>query len=437
MHTQLLRWAESCVGISAARCRIPLAISVAIATLSLNVTVLCAQTYTLTDIGTLGGSESNGGGINSSGQVTGASTIAGSSLPHAFVYTPGVSPTMIDIMPAAPNTLSSSWGASINDAGQVTGVWNETAFVYLPRPFSLMVPLPMPLHTGQSYGTSINNSGQIVGYYCAIGFLGGCEHTVFLFNSGAPSAVIQALATPGSGYGAGFGINDAGQITGLFYTSDSSTSQTHAFLSNPSHVAGASPTMSDLGTLPNGSYAEGFAINSFGQVTGWAGISNTSAAGHAFLYSNGSPIYSTPGIIDLGTPPGGGTSLGMGINNLDQVTGWFLTDTDAHRAFLFINNGMSDLNSLIDPSTPLPANVTLVQGDAINNNGWIAADGTNSVTGVTHAFLLRPSPATTPTCKPQGNFTVCTLRPTICGSNGFPFCAAACAFPGCVSSLVT
>jgi probable HAF family extracellular repeat protein len=75
-----------------------------------------AQTYAITDLGTLAGNSSAATGINTSGQVTGPSTLAGDSIVHAFMYGGGV---MTDI-----GTLSGydgSYGTAINASGQVTG----------------------------------------------------------------------------------------------------------------------------------------------------------------------------------------------------------------------------------------------------------------------------------------------------------------------------
>src|SRR5438067_1590722 len=74
-----------------------------------------AQTYTIVDLGTLGGSQSGGAGINTSGQVTGYAFLSGNSAFHAFLYSGG---SMADL-----GTLGGSYSAGygINTSGQVTG----------------------------------------------------------------------------------------------------------------------------------------------------------------------------------------------------------------------------------------------------------------------------------------------------------------------------
>jgi probable HAF family extracellular repeat protein len=117
----------------AARLR-PLAAAVGLALASLLAPAGAATVvahWTVTDLGTLGGSQSFGYAINADGQVTGYSTTTAGAT-HAFLYSNG---SMTDL-----NTLGGprSKGVDINAAGQVTGFSNTTsgptgpthAFVY-------------------------------------------------------------------------------------------------------------------------------------------------------------------------------------------------------------------------------------------------------------------------------------------------------------------
>jgi probable HAF family extracellular repeat protein len=106
-------------------------------------------------------------------------------------------------------------------------------------------------------------------------------------------------------------------------------------------------------------------------------------------------------VTDLGTL-GGGTSKGYGINARGQVTGEAVTSGGVFHAdgqitgeavtadgvihaFLYTKRGMRDLNSMIDPG--IAAYVSLFSGKGIND-GWIVANGVDSRTGKTHAYLL-------------------------------------------------
>ena len=75
------------------------------------------------DLGTLGGSESFGNGINASGQIVGKSDTTTSANQHGFLYRPG-SPNLIDLntlVAGSPSatyvTLVQGWG--INDDGLI------------------------------------------------------------------------------------------------------------------------------------------------------------------------------------------------------------------------------------------------------------------------------------------------------------------------------
>jgi probable HAF family extracellular repeat protein len=339
-----------------------------------------SQQYSLTDLGTVAGPNStfsNGRGINSAGQVTGVSDINDFEYSgedpdyayyreHAFLYSNG---TMQDL-----GTLGGtfSYGNGINASGQVTGRSDTTgdaarhAFLYSNGSMQDLGTLGGLF----SSGSDINASGKVTGSSATA--ISGRVHA-FLYGNGS----MQDLGTLGGLRSDGLGINDAGQVAGVSTLTDSLATASHAFLYS-------NGVMQDLGTL-GGTLSASLDINAGGQVTGFAYTSHNDFQ-HAFLYSNSA-------MQDLGTSTGT-DSVGTSVNAGGQVTGYFYTynaderTSSNYRGFLYANGAMIDLNTLIDPSSPLALYVTLSRGTAINDNGWIVADGIDSRTGQVHAYLL-------------------------------------------------
>jgi probable HAF family extracellular repeat protein len=128
------------------------------------------------------------------------------------------------------------------------------------------------------------------------------------------------------GEGTGYGINNAGQVTG---------SNGHAFLYSQGQ-------MTDLGTLPGYLDSTGYGLNDVGQVVGGAeSLHAHLTSPHVFLYSNGQ-------MMDLGA----GTA--SGINNTGQVTGNSAFSIGEPHAFLYSNGQMTDLGTLPGYSFSVP-----------------------------------------------------------------------------------
>lgn len=317
----------------------------------------CQLEYTLTDLGTLGGSSSLAYGINNFGQVTGQSLSTGDGTTHAFLYSGG---SMSDLGSLGGDE---SVGYGINNSGQVTGYSTSSngirAFLYSAGSMSDLGTL------GDNYSTGrgINDSGQVTGWSS----INSTTHP-FLYSSGAMSDLGTLGGTFAYGTG-GYSINNSGQVTGASAspTSPSGLAVTHAFL-----YSGGS--MHDLGALGDGYYSRGLGVNNSGQVTGESATSNYFNNIHAFLYSGGS-------MKDLGTL-GGSFSSGSGINNSGWVVGNSTTSSGGTDAFLYKGGAMTDLNSYLPSGT----SVTVTQANAINDRGQIAAGASNG-----HAVLLTPT----------------------------------------------
>ena len=314
---------------------------------------VAVPTYTVTDLGTLGGMYSYGRDINASGQVTGDTSKAGSGAYHAFLYSAG---TMTELGTSGLLTsgVAESVGAGINNSGQVTG-WVKPIDGGPTHAFLFSGGVMTDLGTLGgivSVADSINASGLITGRSDTTS---GATHA-FLYSAGT----MTDLGTLGKS-SVGHGINARGQVTG---ESSLSGGGEHAFL----YSAGA---MTDLGTL-GGLNSQGVDINDSGQITG---SSQTTTGGErAFLFSDGR-------MTDLGSL--GGNSVGLGINAHGQVVGVSLTSSgsDARQhAFLYSEGAMYDLNSLLAPGF----GSILKDALGINDSGQIVANSSN------HAYLLTP-----------------------------------------------
>jgi probable HAF family extracellular repeat protein len=144
-----------------------------------------AAGYTITDLGTLGRNSSFGHSINNAGQVTGQAGVAGGD--HAFIYTPGSG--MQDL-----GTLggTESRGYGINKLGQVVGSFITTsgssdAFFYAIRSGMVDLNTLLPIGSGWQLGEAdgINDSGQITGQ----GMINGQTHAFLLTPVPLPGAI--------------------------------------------------------------------------------------------------------------------------------------------------------------------------------------------------------------------------------------------------------
>jgi probable HAF family extracellular repeat protein len=302
--------------------------------------------YHVTDLGTLGGTYSAGLGINASGQVTGNSYTAGNAATHAFLWTPttpnGVSGSLLDLGTLG-GTSSEGWG--INASGRVTGYSQTTgdaaqhAFLYDGTLHDLGT-----LDGTASVGWDINDSGQVVGYSDGGG--------AFLYLAG----VMRDLTTADGLSSHAVGINAIGQVAGVFYSADAA--ENHAFLWTPTTPNGLTGSFQDLGTLGGTFNSYAYDINDSGQVTGYS-ITSQGEAYHAFLYDEGvmqdigwldswldstfglginnsgqivgasggrAFLYSGGAMVDLNSliDPLSGWALGnaWAINDAGQITGW-------------------------------------------------------------------------------------------------------------------
>ena len=310
------------------------------------------NSYTIIDLGTLGGASSGGRGINDVPQVVGLAQIAGGDY-HAFLWQDG---TISDL-----GTLggSESQGNDINDDGLAVG-WAQIAGDAASQAFTQNSPMAglSSLGGSDTVAHGVSPHGLIVGWSS---FADGSPHHAVLWRNGR----VIDLTTLGGYESSAHAINASAQIVGDSQIDDSLNIK-HAFLWQDC-------LMSDLGTL-GGQESQAFDINDAGQVVGSAQIA--SGVNHAFLWQDG-------GMVDLGALDVLG-SVAHGINSVGQVVGMTFSASGNRVAFLWRGGAMINLNDVLPPDSGW----VLRSAYAINTLGLIVGEG--SIGGQTHGYLLIP-----------------------------------------------
>jgi len=328
-------------------------------------TSAAAQSYTVTDLGTLHAGSARVHGVNASGQAVGSSGHPHGAETHAFFWQKAGGIRDLGTLPGGDYSAA----FAINDAGMVVGTSNTSTSTHafswtLTHGLSDLGTLP---GTNASSALAINNQGQIAGSS------GG--HAA-LWSGGS----IQDLGTLGGATSEAHGINEGGDIVGVSDTS----SGPHAFL----WKAGS---MQDLGVLSGDSSSRADHINDSGMVVG---ASESSGGIRAFVWT------SAAGMQPLASD--GIYTEAFDVNNAGQVVGEQATSLGM-RAFLWTSeNGLIDLNTKV---VNLPNDVVLIGAFSINDKGQIVAFGLKNPNvsqhhevsadshvhaGPTRVFLLTP-----------------------------------------------
>ena len=355
--------------------------------------------YTITDLPSLGGTNSRANSINNRGWLAGYSNLPGNQSRHAALWRDGA---LTDLGTLGGPNSNVTWSVKSN-SGLVAGisqtatpdplgeVWSSTAFYpgatgsgYINLGFAWengqMRPLPT-LGGNNGFATGANSRGQIVGW---------AENTVqdptcvppqqlqFRPVVYGPKAnqISELPLFAGDTSGAATAINEHGQAVGISGICDQAVGRhtaKHALLwDKKGRVA-------DIGNLGAPWWNTPTNINQRGDIVGFAGDPAFPEGDilHGFIWT------AKDGIKPLGALPGHIHSEAYGINEKRQVVG---VSCDANfvdcRAFIWENGVMKDLNDL----KPASYTARLEQAKDINEEGEIAGRSIDA-TGVRKAFL--------------------------------------------------
>lgn len=376
-----------------------LAASAGLALLLTSTNSAAAQAYTITNLGTLG-IYSQANGLSANGTAVGYSTLTDGSTNNAFLTPPSGAIQDLGTLSGMAGTNSAATGIATGAVTQVVG-YSDTgvgatqhAFLYTAGGVGGPADNPQMRDLGTlsgvgtdfSLGFGVNALGQVVGVSVNSG---GEDHA---FRTGPNLNINGAtddLGTLGGINSSATSINAAGQVVG---NAALNLDVTHAFRTAPNASITAA---SDLGTL-GGINSNALGINASGQVVGQSDLASAdpnAVSRHAFVWTQGATTGAAGNMqmTDLGSL--GGDSTANGINDAGSIVGFsFLADGTMFDAFLYRNNQMVDLNSLIDPASGW----VLQNATAINNNGQIAGYGLFN--GQTRAFLLNAAPEPSAPC---------------------------------------
>lgn len=318
----------------------------------------CAQTFTIRDLGTLGGANSRAYDVNAAGWVAGEAETSNGTL-HAFVWTP--TNGMTDL-----GTLGGevSRAYALNDRGVVVGE-AETAdgrmLAFRWTAADGLTNLPLPEGVRESYAYGNNNYGVIAG----AGDIG--EGTRALVWSVDGPAVPGLLASNGSSIA--HDVNDFGDLVGQADTGEDGALVSRAFF------LGSSGLHHSMGPATGELSSAALALNAQGVGAGFAELAG---ATHAVL------LHPTNGWTDLDTLDSV-YSVAYGLNGQGQAVGLFVAShEDEDRAFLHHQGEMVDLNERVETEEPW----LLVEARAINDAGQIVGYGLRNQRE--RAFLLTP-----------------------------------------------
>ncbi len=367
-------------------------------------TTVRERQYLVSNLSSLGGTNSRGNNINNRGWVAGYSNLAGNQTRHATLWRNG---SIFDLGTLGGPNSNVTWSDK-NNRGMIVGISQTATPESLGESWSCSFFFPPATATGYTclgfvwergemralptlggpngFATGANNRGQVVGW---------AENTVRDPTCQAPQvlqfrAVIwgpgrnqirQLSVFPSDTSSAATAINNRGQVVGISGTCDQAVGRytaKHAVLWEDGIVT-------DIGNLGAEWWNTPTAINQRGDVVGFAGRPGDPEGNilRAFIWTRRDGIRP----LDPLPLPGHVHTEAYGINESRQVVG---LSCDANfvdcRAFLWEDGVMKDLNDLKSPGY----SARLEHGRDINDQGEITGRAINPSTNERTAFLAIP-----------------------------------------------
>jgi uncharacterized membrane protein len=371
------------------------------------------RSYTVIDLGTLGGTSSNAASINQTGWVTGSANEAGDQYAEAVLWRSGQT---IPLGTLGGQNSGVNW-PNENDNGLVAGIsetanvdalgedWSCQAF-FPTSPDTKHVCLGFAWRNGEmtalptlgginGYAAGTNELGQIVGWAetpvhdptcTAVTKFPQSFYQVLQFEPVVwdRAGNVQRLPTlSGDPDGAATAINNAGDVVGISGTCDQAVgrfSAAHAVI----WLKGLVVRLPDFGGI---SWNTPQAINNRGVVVGFdnlPGDTNGQLQPLGFVWSrNGGLQKVEPLSSDTNTQA-------AGVNDRGQVAGVSFNPSNPNAlpsAIIWENGKTIDLNTFLPANAPL----YLLSASDIDNHGDIVGQALVLATSQLHAFLATPA----------------------------------------------
>lgn len=345
-----------------------------------------SSNYYVINLGTpLGGNLAVAAGASAAGSIAGYANLPGNTTQHAVLWYANTTKDLGTAGGSNSTLLNQFSGFSENSTTDPLGqdfCGTGTHLICLPITATSGIAVQLPLlggHNGVGFGN--NDLGQVAGAAqttyqdpsCLVN--GQPVKPFFQVQQAVPvvwtnGTIRQLPLYSGDSQGSANAINNLGQATGP--TGDCVNAPTaHG-------VVWMNGQPMNLGNLGGALNTNPFAINDLTQITGTSDIAGDQTS-HAFLWQEGK-------MQDLGTLPDDTYSAGYSIDNSGQIVGQSCNAANQCRAFLWQNDTMVDLNSLIPANSPL----YLYLAAAIDEFGVIAGYAVDQSANNSPAFVAVP-----------------------------------------------